>query len=206
MSSSQGYAKKAYPWLNSFHRFAVKFTPQSEEETMLSVPFGQMFTFSVSPLELFIRGSVIYLFIFVVIRILRREPGTVGIADLIMIVLIADASQNAMAGEYHSVLDGLVLILTIVFWNYLLDWLTLHFPAIERFTHPAPIPLIQNSKMHETNMRKQLVTREQLFSMLREHGIDDLSKVKAAFIEGSGQISILRLDEDKEVDENKHRD
>jgi uncharacterized membrane protein YcaP (DUF421 family) len=63
-------------------------------------------------------------------RALRREPGTVGIADLLMVVLIADASQNAMAGDYRSILDGLTLILTIVFWNYFMDWLTLRFPAI----------------------------------------------------------------------------
>jgi uncharacterized membrane protein YcaP (DUF421 family) len=52
-------------------------------------------------------------------RVLRREPGTVGIADLLMVVLIADASQNAMAGEYHSILDGLILVLTIVFLELL---------------------------------------------------------------------------------------
>jgi uncharacterized membrane protein YcaP (DUF421 family) len=163
---------------------------------MPAVNWDQMFTFSVSPLELFIRGSLIYLFIFIMMRILRRDPGTVGIADLLMVVLIADASQNAMAGEYHSVLDGLVLIVTIVFWNYLLDWLTLRSRAVERFTYPQPIPLIQNGQMQQEQMRKQFVTPEQLMSMLRQHGVDELSRVKAAFLEGSGHVSIIEFDEE----------
>ena len=132
--------------------------------------WDKLFIFTISPIELFIRGSGIYLFILVLMRVLRREPGTVGIADLLMVVLIADASQNAMAGEYHSVLDGLVLVLTIVFWNFFMDWLTLRFPVIERFTYPPPISLFENSKMNRINMKKQFVTHAQLLSMMREHG------------------------------------
>jgi uncharacterized membrane protein YcaP (DUF421 family) len=156
-----------------------------------SVQWDKLFVFTTSPIELFIRGSVIYLFILVLMRVLRREPGTVGIADLLMVVLIADASQNAMAGEYHSVLDGLILILTIVFWNFLMDWLALRSQVIERLTYPPPISLFEHTRMNRANMRKQFVTPEQLFSMMREHGIDDLSKVKAIFIEGSGHVSVI---------------
>src|SRR5215510_13567025 len=105
---------------------------------MPAVQWDKLFIFTVSPFELFLRGTVVYLLIFVVMRLLRREPGTVGIADLLMVVLIADASQNAMSSEYRSVLDGFVLILTIVFWNYALDWLGVKSRRIERFTHPDP--------------------------------------------------------------------
>lgn len=158
---------------------------------MRAVHWENLVTFSMSPLELFLRGSIIYLFIFVLMRLLRREPGTVGIADLLMVVLIADASQNAMAGDYHSLPDGLILIGTIVFWNYLLDWLTVQSEWIESFTYPGAIPLVENRKMNAKNMRQQFVTREQLFSMLREHGIDDLGRVKAAYLEGSGHVSVI---------------
>jgi len=161
---------------------------------MPPVQWDKLFVLTISPVELFIRGSVIYLFILVLMRALRREPGTVGIADLLMVVLIADASQNAMAGDYHSVLDGLILVLTIVFWNYLMDWITVRSRVIERFTFPAPVPLFQNRAMNHSNMRKQFVTQEQLMSLLREHGIDDLDKVKAVFIEGSGHVSAIPTD------------
>ena len=172
---------------------------------MPPVEWDKLFVFTVSPLELFIRGSIIYLFILVLMRALRREPGTVGIADLLMVVLIADASQNAMAGEYRSILDGLILILTIVFWNYALDWLTLRSKTIEKFTYPPPVPLFRNQRMDRRNMRKQFVTEAQLMSMLREHGIDDLADVKAVFLEGSGHVSVIPAEDQENKGEEDDR-
>jgi uncharacterized membrane protein YcaP (DUF421 family) len=50
-----------------------------------------------------------------------------GITDLLVIVLIADAAQNGMAGEYRSLTDGLLLVATIVAWSYALNWLAFRF-------------------------------------------------------------------------------
>jgi len=166
-----------------------------KNQSMPPIQWTELFSLTVSPVELFIRGTIIYLFIFVLMRLLRREPGTVGIADLLMVVLIADASQNAMAGGYRSVLDGFVLILTIVFWNYFIDWLTFHSGRVERFTYPQPLPLVRNGTPIPRNMKNQFVTRAQLESILREHGIDDLAKVDAAYMEGSGHVSVIKKDE-----------
>ena len=131
-----------------------------------------------------------------------------GIADLLMVVLIADASQNAMSKDYSSVLDGFILILTIVFWNYALDWLTARLPRLEKFTYPGPIPLVREGAMIPENMRRQFVTHNQLMSILREHGIEEISEVKAAYIEGSGHTSVIPMQEsqNKNTDEsNEHR-
>src|SRR4026209_2469 len=111
--------------------------------SMPPVEWDKLFVLTISPIELVIRGTIIYLFILTLMRVLRREPGTAGIADLLMVVLIADAAQNAMAGDYHSILDGLILILTIVFWNFFMDWLSFRSKTIEKFTYPDPIPLFQ---------------------------------------------------------------
>jgi uncharacterized membrane protein YcaP (DUF421 family) len=175
---------------------------------MPPIKWGQLFVFTVSPVELFIRGTIVYLVIFVLMRVFRREAGTVGIADLLMVVLIADASQNAMSSDYSSVLDGFVLILTIVFWNYAVDWLTARSPLIERFTHPAPIALVREGSMIPENMSRQFVTHSQLMSILREHGIENMSEVKAAYIEGSGHTSVIPMQDsqNKNTDEsNEHR-
>ena len=162
---------------------------------MPPIRWNELFTLNVSPLEIFIRGTIIYLFIFVLMRALRREPGTVGIADLLMVVLIADASQNAMAGEYRSILEGIFLILTIVFWNYFIDWLTFHSKRVERFTYPQPLPLIRDGKSIPKNLKDQFVTHAQLESMLREHGVESLGDVKAAYLEGSGHVSVIKAGE-----------
>jgi uncharacterized membrane protein YcaP (DUF421 family) len=167
---------------------------------MPPISWDKLFVFSVSPFELFIRGSLIYLLIFVMMRILRREPGTVGIADLLMVVLIADASQNAMAAEYHSLLDGFVLVLTIVFWNYAIDWITIRSRTVERFTYPDPIPLVRNGKPIPANMRREFVTHDQLMSILREHGVDAIAKVKAVYLEGSGHTSVIPIEDDQSTE------
>jgi len=138
-------------------------------------------------------------------RVLRREPGTVGIADLLLVVLIADAAQNAMAGEYHSILDGLILVLTIVFWNFFLDWLSLRSRKVERLTFPDPVSLFQNQRMNRRNMAAQFMTERQLLSTLREHGVEDLSKVKSVYMEGSGQISVILRKEEEEDDQQRKR-
>jgi len=61
--------------------------------------------------------------LFFLLRLLRREGGQIGIADVLVVVLVADASQNAMASDYKSITEGIVLVATIAFWDYFLDWL-----------------------------------------------------------------------------------
>jgi uncharacterized membrane protein YcaP (DUF421 family) len=56
--------------------------------------------------EIFLRGTIVYLFILFVLRLLRREAGALSISDLLVVVLIADAAQNAMASEYRSITEG----------------------------------------------------------------------------------------------------
>jgi len=143
--------------------------------------------------EIIMRGTMTYIMLFVILRfLLKRQTGVIGVADLLVIVLIADASQNAMANEYKSITEGAILVLTIVFWNYAIDWLGFHFPAFQRFTRPPPLLLIDNGKMLPRNMRREMITAEELNSQLREQGFEHCSEVKRAYIGGDGTIGIIR--------------
>ncbi|QRM30912.1 DUF421 domain-containing protein [Microvirga sp. VF16] len=145
--------------------------------------------------EMIVRGTVTYIMLFLIMRfLLKRQTGVIGVADLLVIVLIADAAQNAMSSDYKSITEGGVLVLTIVFWNYAIDWLGFHFPAFQRFTRPPPLLLIDNGKMLPRNMRQEMITTEELNSELRQQGIEHCSEVKRAYIEGDGTISIIRKD------------
>ena len=93
-----------------------------------------------------------------------------GIADLLVIVVIADAAQNAMAGTYTSITDGILLICTIIGWNLALDWLAFRVPAIRRVIEPQPVHLVQNGRVIRRNMRKVLLTDEELMSQFRLQG------------------------------------
>src|SRR3712207_9303493 len=105
----------------------------------------EMFVPVHSILEIVIRGTATYVMLFLILRfLLKRQTGVIGIADLLVIVLIADAAQNAMAAEYKSITEGALLVLTIVFWNYALDWLGYRFPAFQRLVRPPPLPLMKD--------------------------------------------------------------
>ena len=144
-------------------------------------------------LEIILRGSLMYISLFIMLRvILKRQTGTVGMTDLLLITLLADAAQNAMAGEYKSLPDGIVLVGTIIAWNYFLDWLSFRFDWFARLIEPPPLPLIKDGKMLRRNMRQELITEDELMSQLREQGLDDLKKVKEAYLESDGQFSVVQ--------------
>ena len=146
------------------------------------------------PLEIFVRGTIVYLFLFVLLRFTKREVGALGITDVLVIVLVADAAQNAMAGQYTSVADGILLVTTIAFWAYTLNWLGYHNALAGRLIHPKPLLLVANGQLNRRNMRAELVTLEELMSQVRAQGLDDLRQVKSAFVEGDGQVTIIKLD------------
>jgi uncharacterized membrane protein YcaP (DUF421 family) len=160
-------------------------------DQLFQVDWKSLFVPTTSLVEIFIRGTVIYLLLFFVLRFLRRETGAIGIADLLVIVIIADAAQNAMAGEYKSITEGAVLVGTIVFWDYALDWLGYHFLLMQRLVRPAPLLLIQNGRMLRRNMRREMIAEEELMSQLREQGVEKVSDVKKCYLEGDGRISII---------------
>ena len=146
--------------------------------------------------EIVLRGSLVYLLIFALMRVpLKREAGTLALPDLLMIVLVADAAQNAMATEYRSVTEGVVLVATIVGWNSALDWLAQTFPRLRPVIHPPPLLLVQDGRLLRQNMRKEFITEEELMSQRRQQGCEELSMVKKAYIEGDGRISVVRAEQ-----------
>jgi uncharacterized membrane protein YcaP (DUF421 family) len=142
--------------------------------------------------EIILRGTVVYLFLFFILRILRRETGAIGISDLLLIVLIADAAQNAMSSDYKSVTDGAILVSTIAFWDYFLDWIAYRFPITRRLLRPAPLLLIKDGRLQRRNMRQEMITEDELMGRLREQGIESVEDVKKSYLEGDGSISVIR--------------
>ncbi|TXH05822.1 MAG: DUF421 domain-containing protein [Nevskiaceae bacterium] len=144
--------------------------------------------------EVAVRGTVIYMLLFFIMRFMRREAGQIGLADVLIVVVIADAAQNAMAGPYNSLTEGVVLIAVITFWDFTLDWLGYHWAAFGRLIHPQPLPLIIDGHVLWRNLRRELITEAELRSRLREEGIEHPADVKRCFMEGDGRISIIGHD------------
>jgi uncharacterized membrane protein YcaP (DUF421 family) len=145
-----------------------------------------------SILELIVRGTVLYLALFVMLRLLpRRQLGSLGVSDVLVIVLIADAAQNGLAGEYTSITEGIVLVATILFWDYAIDFVDHRFPALHLNMSPPKL-LVENGRMFKHNMERENMSEEDLMSQLRQHGIEHLRDVRRAYAEGEGHISVIR--------------
>jgi uncharacterized membrane protein YcaP (DUF421 family) len=149
---------------------------------------------------LFIRGTLTYFALFIFLRFLRKELGAIGITDVLVIVLVADASQNAMAGDYKSITEGIFLVLTIAIWDYVLDWLGYNLKFFERILRPPAIILIKDGKINRKNMRSEMITMEELTSQLRQQGIDNVKDVKECHLEGDGNLSFVK---NESTDENQ---
>lgn len=154
----------------------------------------KLFTFTMPPLELLIRGTAIYWFLFLIFRfVLRRDVGSMAISDVLLLVIVADASQNAMAGDYKSIADGMVLVSTIVGWNYGLDWAAYRFERVHRLLEAPKLPLIRHGRMLHQNLRREFLSPDDLMSELRKQGVGEVSQVRHAYMEGDGHISVLRV-------------
>jgi len=154
--------------------------------------WSSVFSFSLSPVELVVRGTAMYWFIFILLRVAgRRDMGSLGVADMLVLVLLADAAGNGMAGNYQSVPDGMVLVATLIGWTVLIDRLAYFFKPIGKLLVADKVCLVIDGEMCRRNMRKEYITKEELYSELRQKGIDDLSRVRRAYIEADGNISVI---------------
>ncbi len=155
--------------------------------------WSQVFALTVSPLELIVRGSAMYLFLFLLFRVVvRRRVGSIGMADILILVIIADAAQNGMSGDYKSVTDGFILVGTILAWNKLVDWLNYSVPALRGVLEPPPLLLIEDGRVLRRHLRAELVSEDELSSKLREHGLADAREVAKAYLEPDGQMTVLK--------------
>lgn len=157
-----------------------------------TVNWHELFVPSTSILELCIRGSIVYLLLFFVLHFIpTRQLGMLGITDLLVVVLFAEAAQNAMATTYTSITEGVALVGTVICWSYIINWLGYKYPLLQKFLNPPPLLLVKNGRLIERNLAKELITEEEIMSQLRQQGVELLKDVKIAYMEADGGISVI---------------
>ena len=163
-------------------------------DTFWDVDWRGVFTPTTSLLELVVRATIMYLIVFGLLRlVLKRQAGGIGTTDILVVVLLAEVAGNGFAAEYKSVMEGAVLVATILFWTYLLEWAGHQYPAFERLLRAPTVVLIENGKILRKNMRAEFVTKEELMAQLREHGVEDCAQVKRAYMEADGVLSVIKV-------------
>lgn len=146
----------------------------------------------ISIVESIVRGTILYFAVFVLMRgTLRRTAGELSMLDFIFVLLVANGAADSMTGGAVSISNGLVVMITVIFWNYVLNSLSWYIPALEYLTAPPPLVVVRDGKMLRRNMRREFLTENELMAQLREQGIEEVSNVKEAYIEGDGNISVI---------------
>lgn len=157
-------------------------------------------------LDIVARTLVIYLTLLVGLRLTgKRQAAKLTPFDLLLLLLLSNAVQNAMVGPDNSVYGGLIAAGTLFAVNTLVARLTERSKRIAHFVEGSPAILISNGKVLEDNLVAEGITDADLLRALREHGVDDPSVVRSAVLEVDGTVSVLREDEAPATPRPHHR-
>lgn len=159
----------------------------------MNISWSDLFLPQQGLLAMFVRGTVIYWFVFLLLRMAgRREVGSLGVADLIVLLLVADAAGSSMSGDSDALLDGMTVVVTLVSWSFLADRAAYYFPVLRRVLESDRVCLVKDGRIQRSGMRSEFITRAELLEALRLKGIDDLTQVRRAYMESTGEISVIK--------------
>ncbi len=151
-----------------------------------------MFHLTTPPLDIGLRTAAVYLLILLGLRAAgKREVGQMTPFDLVLLLLIANAVQNAMVGPDTSLTGGLLAAAVLILLNSLIARLRLSSPRLRRLVEGTPTLLILHGEAIAANLRRESVDIETLEAALREHGVTEVSQVEMAVLETDGSISVV---------------
>jgi uncharacterized membrane protein YcaP (DUF421 family) len=139
------------------------------------------------------RGLVMYFFLLILFRIAgRRTLGQMTNFDFVLLLIISEATQNAMIGNDYSVTNGILVILTLVGIDIGLSILKQYFPTMERYLEGLPLVLVDRGRPLKDLMHKARVDEKDILSAARENqGLERMDQIQYAVLETNGGISII---------------
>jgi uncharacterized membrane protein YcaP (DUF421 family) len=150
-----------------------------------------MWNLSVPWWELILRGVLVYGLVLLLIRLSgKRQVGQMAPFDLVLLLILSNAVQNAMNGGDNSVLAGILSAGTLVLLNYAVGWATFKNKKIATLIEGRPEILIHNGRLHNDVMAKNQLTLQELHTALREEGCASIEEVHFAILENNGNISV----------------
>lgn len=146
-------------------------------------------------LQVILRSIAVYLFIVIAIRIFgKKELAQLSVIDLVFILLISNAVQNAMVGPDTTLLGGLVAAGALFITNFILKRVLYKNKKLNEFVEGKAVLLIYRGEVQEHNLQHAEISMEELEAAVREHGVQDIQKVDLAMLEADGNISVISDD------------
>jgi len=142
-----------------------------------------------------VRGLMVYLFLLILFRIAgRRTLGNITNFDFVLLLIISEATQNAMIGNDYSVTNGFLVILTLVGLDILFSFMKQRFPTMERYVDGLPLVLVDQGRPQKELMNRARVDEQDILASAREkHGLERMEQIKYAILETNGMISIIPM-------------
>jgi uncharacterized membrane protein YcaP (DUF421 family) len=152
-------------------------------------------TFS-SALDIVIRTLLVYLLILIGLRLSgKREIGQMTVFDLVVLLLISNAVQNAMVGPDTSLTGGVLAAVVLLVLNAFVARMRLKWPRLRRLVEGTPTLLVLHGEVISEHLRREGLDEDTLMAALREHGIAEVSGVDMAVLEIDGSISVVPVGE-----------
>jgi len=156
-------------------------------------------------LDVALRTSVVYFALLIGLRLTgTRQLGQMSTFDLVLLLIIANAVQNAMVGPDTSLAGGLVAAGVLIAWHRVIDWWRLRSRGVSKLLTGEGIMLIHAGRILQEHCVRAGITHDELRQALREHGVASVQDVMLAVLEPDGAISAVRFDDIK-PGERPHR-
>jgi uncharacterized membrane protein YcaP (DUF421 family) len=151
-----------------------------------------MLTFGIPAWEIALRATAVYLVILLGLRLAgKREIGQMTVFDLVVLLLLANAVQNAMVGQDTSLTGGLLAAVVLLVLNAVIARLRLRWRTVRNLVEGTPTVLVLHGREIQQHMKREGLDRETLESAIREHGIASIAEVEMAVLEIDGSISVI---------------
>jgi uncharacterized membrane protein YcaP (DUF421 family) len=154
----------------------------------------KMFNLSVSSaLGIAARTFIIYIVILAGLRLSgKREIGQMTVFDLVVLLLISNAVQNAMVGPDTTLVGGIIAVLVLLVGNIAVARLSIRWPRLRHLVEGTPTLLVLHGEIIAAHMRKEGIDEESLIAAIREHGVSEIGEVEMAVLEIDGSISVVQ--------------
>ncbi|GAB0157218.1 DUF421 domain-containing protein [Chryseobacterium sp. Alg-005] len=147
-------------------------------------------------LDVALRSLCVYLFMVIAIRLFgKNQLSQLNAGDVVLLLLISNAVQNAMVGPDTSLEGGIIAALVLFVANFVLKRLMFSNRSFETFMEDDPVILVKDGVVDEKALSKVKITKSELEEAIREHGVESIEDVKLSILEVDGNISVISQDE-----------
>ena len=146
-----------------------------------------------------VRSVIVYLFVLIVFRISgKRSLSQITTFDFILLLIIGEATQNALVGDDFSITNAVVVIGTLITMDMIFSSVGSRWPAFSSVVESLPVVVVENGKVLEERIRQEGVTVSEILAAGREkHGLERLEQFKYAILERHGGISVIPAEDSR---------